>query len=62
MTPAAALVALYCAAAAPVPAVKADVMRALQGEPSAAAAPSKLDVVAAVRGAAALHKGGRNGR
>lgn len=56
MTPAAALVALYCAAVAPAPLVGDDVHRALRGE--AVATPAARQALSdAIRGAAALHKG-----
>lgn len=54
MTVPAALVALYCVAAAPAPLVGSDVHRALRGEHVPAAAPPQA-VAAAVRGAAARH-------
>lgn len=49
MTPA-ALVTLYCLAAAPAPTVGSDVYRALRGE-AVAAAPAPRAVADAVRGA-----------
>lgn len=62
MTPAVALLALACYAAAPAPLVGSDVHRALRGEP-VAAAPARQAVADAARGAAALHpKGRRHGR
>lgn len=60
--PEAALVALYCLAAAPAPAVEPDVLAALQGRPAAAAAPARGDVALAIRAAAALRKDRRHAR
>lgn len=61
MNPAAALVALYCVAAAPAPLVGADVYRALRGEPVPAAA-TRQAVADAVKGAARNHHSKGHGR
>ena len=51
----AAIVALYCMAAAPAPVVDAPVMAALRGEP-VAAAPAREAFADAARGAVARHR------